>query len=126
MFIISNSHIQVRLDERWPRISDMTRLETHTSLAGCPAEQPFRIELNGILYDEAHLRCTADAQPEATTYLLEVPALQLILHFRFGLQGQEIHFGMPQGREWGQPLGREWGQPLLFAVSRFLRAITDF
>jgi hypothetical protein len=101
MATISNSHIQIRLDERWPRIIDMTRLDTHASLAGCPVEQPFSIELNGALYCESQLRCTADAQTESAAYLLEVPALQLLLHFRFDLQGQEIHFTMPQVDESG-------------------------
>jgi hypothetical protein len=98
---LANALIQVELDDRWPRITSMQRLESRAQLAGCPPEQPFQMELNGVLVKASEITCTVKVQDQQVNYWLEISALKLSLCFRFALHNEEIHWTMPQVQERG-------------------------
>lgn len=107
MMILRNEILEAMLDERFPRLVRMARLDSASALAGCPPEQPFRIELNGIPYEETDLDCRLAAGADdagyasCADYALEIPTLDLTLHFRFALYGDEIQFSLPGVEERG-------------------------
>jgi hypothetical protein len=107
MTILRNERLEAVLDEHFPRLVRLARLDSPSALAGCPPEQLFRIELNGIPYEETDLECRlavgADDAGDASfaDYALEIPAMELTLHFRFALYGDEIQFSLPGVEERG-------------------------
>lgn len=95
---LENEAVWVELDARWPRPVRMGRVNGG-ELRGCQARMPFALAIDGRVFGESDLRVTvSDAECE---YLVEIPAVGVMLRFAYALEGQDLVLGIPALTETG-------------------------
>ena len=98
---IRNDTIAVELDDRWPRVRKLTRLDSAAWLGGCDPSVPFALEINGARYEQAALDCRVAASGQACDYHVAVGGLGLTLRFRFALEGEQLVYTLAEVTEAG-------------------------
>jgi hypothetical protein len=101
MASIQNTFLFVRLDPTWPRLVQITRLENCAAIAGCDPETPFTIELNEQPFAADRLVCSLSISEGQAGYRLAVPELELVIHFQFRLDDEEVVFTLEDVEENG-------------------------
>jgi len=102
---ISNQLISATLDESWPKLFRLVRLDTSGQLAASGPDVPFGLEANGRLFSQDVLQSKlTDLQGNAATYQVTIPEWKIDLHFHFALEGQELIFTIPEVKEGGEIL----------------------
>jgi len=100
MITLENDSASIHLDADWPRIVRMER-KGSGAIVGCPPEQPFRLDLNGVLYTAESLDCTVHEASGLVDYVIRVAALRLTLVFRFTLENETLLLTLPRVVEEG-------------------------
>ncbi len=102
---ISNELISATLDESWPKIFRLARLDTSGQFAASGPDVLLSLEANGRVFSQDALQSRlVDLRGAAATYQVTIPEWKIDLYFRFALEGQELIFTIPEVKEGGDVL----------------------
>jgi hypothetical protein len=93
--------MRVELDDRWPRITRITRRDGDASLAGCEPDRPFSLILNGVVYPAGELSSTVQSGGTTAAYVVSVPSLALELTVCFELHPERMRIVLADVAEAG-------------------------